>query len=162
MRYKCVIPMVMDEEAKQREQRQKIATDKEKEEEVSIVKIEDEYVNEAEINESKNRVHQHFKQVTQINKQVEIPPKQKKKSKQLILNQIQDRKRKRECDSGNKKWKKNDSNDFSMTTPTPYLDTGIVHVSKKAKQKVIEERKVQEDLAQIQDDNNSEAVKSIR
>lgn len=168
--------MVMDEEAKQREQRQK-EQDKEKAEEdckdSRTVRIKDEYVNEAEINESKNRVHQHFKQVSQTivsNKQVEIPPKKKKKKKkkfkQLILSQIQGRKRKREFDNGNENRKKNDGNDFSMTTLTPYLNAGgTVHVSKKAKpeaQEAIEDQKVQESLAQMQGDNNSETIKSIR
>lgn len=169
MRYKCVIPMVVDEEAKQREQRQK----EKAEEDSRTVRFKDEYVNEAEINESKNRVHQHFKQVSQTivsNKQVEIPPKKKKKKKkpkQLILSQMQGRKRKREFDNGNENRKKNDGNDFSMTTLTPYLDAGgTVHMSKKAKpeaQKAIEDQKaIQESLAQMQGDNNSETIKSIR
>ncbi|XP_025996569.1 exosome component 10 [Solenopsis invicta] len=163
MRYKCVIPMVADEEAKQREQHQKKEAKEEEEEEGNMtVKIEDEYVNEVEINESKNRVYQHFKQVSQTNKQVEIPSK-KKDSKQLIPSQIQSGKRRREFDSGNKNRKKDNGNDdFPMLTSTPYLDAGTVHVSKRAKREAIEERKGQTSFAQIQDDNNFETVKSIR
>ncbi|XP_012535453.1 exosome component 10 isoform X2 [Monomorium pharaonis] len=143
MRYKCVIPMVVDEEAKQREQRQKKEHDKEKEEEDLTVKIEDKYINETEINESKNRVHQHFIQVSQTNNQVQISSKKKKKKF---------------------KQKNNDGNDFSMTTSTSCLDVGTVHMSKKTKQQAqeaIEERKVQESLAQTQG-NKCETVKSIR
>jgi len=147
--------MVVDQEAEKHEKRQK---KEENEEEAPAVKIDDEYVNETEINESKNRVYEHFKQMSQTNEQVKIPPKKKKRSKQLILNQIHGRKRKREFDIGNKSRKKND-NDLSTSK---YLDA--VHVSKKAKQdmkKVVEERKMQESLAQVQS-NNSETVKSIR
>lgn len=166
MRYKCVIPMIVDQEAKEREKRQKEGGN-EKEEGGSTVKNEDEYVNEAEINESKNRVHEHFKQMSQTNKQVDIPSKKKKKGKkkkQLTLSQMHGGKRKREFDIGNDYREKNDNNDFSMM-PTPYLDAGTVHVSKKAKQKAqeaIEEQKMQENLTQVQSDNKTETVKSIR
>lgn len=162
MRFKCMIPMVVDQEAKEREKPQKKG-EKEKTEEDLTVKVKDEYVNETEINESKNRVYEHFKQMCQMkNKQVEVPSKKKKKKKfkQLILSQMHGRKRKREFDLiRNENQKKND-NDFS--TPTPYLDAGTVHVSKKAKQEATEERKVQESFAHVQGDNNSDTVKSIR
>lgn len=166
MRYKCVIPMIMDQETKEREkQQEKRETEKEEEKEGGpSVKIEDEYVNEAEINESKNRVLEHFKQVSQTNKQVAILPKKKKKkkSKQLILNQIRGGKKKRKLDIGNENQKKKGNNDFS-TVPTPYLDAGPM--SKKAKQEAreaIEKREMQESLAQVQSNNNSETAKSIR
>jgi len=151
--------MVMDQEAKEREKLQK---KEEKIEESSTMKIKDEYVNEAEINESKNRVHEHFKQMSQTNKQAEIPPKKKKKSDQLILSRIHGRKRKR--DIGNENKRKNNDNDFSILTS--YLNAGTVHVSKKTKQEiqeVIEKPMVQkESLPQVQGDNNSETIKSIR
>lgn len=164
MRYKCVIPMVIDQEAKEHEKRQK-KEEKEKEEEASTVKTEDEYVNETQINESKNRIYEHFKQMSQINKQEKILPKKKKKSKQLILSQIHGGKRKREFNIKNENRKKNDDNDSSMTS-TSYSNAETVHVSKKMKPEAqkapIEERKMQESLAQVQCDNNSEGVKSIR
>lgn len=164
MRYKCVIPMVIDQEAKEHEKQQKkMEKEKEKEEEHSTTKIENEYVNEAEINESKNRVHEHFKQISQINKQMEIPLKKKKKSKQLILNQIHGGKRKREFNIKNENPDKN-NDDFS-TMSTSYLNPGTVQASKKIKQeaqKAIEERKMQESFKQVQSGNNSETVKSIR
>lgn len=160
MRYKCVIPMIMDQEAKEREKREQ--KKEEKEEESSAVKIKDECINEAEINESKNRVYEHFKQISQTNKRAEIPPKKKKKSNQFILSQIHGRKRKREFDIKNENRKKDDNEDFSA----PTLNAGTAHVSKKAKretQETIEERKVQENLAQVQGDNKlSETIKSIR
>lgn len=160
MRYKCVIPMVIDQETKEHEKQQK---KEEKEEEGSTVKIEDKYVNEAQINESKNRVYEHFKQISQTNKQEEVLPKKKKKSKQLILSQVHGGKRKREFNIKNESQKKNDDNDFSMT-PTPYLNAETMHISKKVKQEAqkapIEKRKMQESLAQFQ--SNSQTVKSIR
>lgn len=159
MRYKCVIPMVVDQE---REKQQKKEEEEKTEEDLTV--IGNEYVNETEINESKNRVYEHFKQICEMkNKQVEIPSKKKKKSKQLILSQMHGRKRKREFDVGNENQKKNDDNDFC--TPIPYLDAGTVHMSKKAKREAreaIEERKIQESLTHGQGDNNSETVKSIR
>lgn len=162
MRYKCVIPIVIDQEAKEREKQEK-KEEKEKKEEDSIIKIENEYLNETEINESKNRVYEHFKKMSQTNKQVKIPPKKKKKSKNLILNQIHGGKRKREFDIGNEIRKKNNDNDFA-TVPVPHFDAGTVHMSKKAKQEVqtIERQKMQESLTQVQSNNNSETVKSIR
>lgn len=162
MRYKCVIPMIMDQEAKEQQEKQQ---KKEEKEENSTMKIEDEYVNEAEINESKNRVHQHFKQMSnksQTNKPAEIPkkiPKKRKKHTQSILSEMVEkrgRKRKREYESG----KKNDNN-FSTPMSASYLNAGTVHVSKKAKQETqdtIEERKMQGS----QSDNNSKIIKSIR
>lgn len=162
MRYKCVIPMIMDQEAKEREKREQ--KKEEKEEESSAVKIKDECINEAEINESKNRVYEHFKHMSQTNKRAEIPPKKKKRSNQFILSQIHGRKRKREFDIKNENRKKDDNEDFSA--PTSCLNAETAHVSKKAKretQETIEERKVQENLAQVQGDNKlSETIKSIR
>lgn len=149
MRYKCVIPMVMDQEVKERETQEK------KEEESST---KDKHVDEAEINESKSRVYQHFKQISQTNKQVESTPKKKKKSNQLALSQMHGKKRKRQLDIGNEK--RGNASDFS--TPTPNLNAGSMHVSKKAKREAIEERKVQGNLARIHGGINSEAIKSIR
>ncbi|XP_011867465.1 PREDICTED: exosome component 10 [Vollenhovia emeryi] len=156
MRYKCVIPMLVDQEAKEHENRQRKG--KEEEEEEALIKLED------DINESINRVHQHFKQVSQTHEQVKISPKKKKKSKQLSLSQIHGGKRKGEFDTGNVDRKQN-GNFIFPSTSTPFLDALNVHVSKKAKreaEETIEERKLQQSLAQVQSDNNSEAVKSIR
>lgn len=158
MRYKCVIPMVMDQEAKEREIEKK-KEEKEKKEEESLTK--DKCINEAEIDESKSRVYQHFKQISQTNKQVESMPKKKKKSNQLTLSQIRGKKRKKQFDIGNEK-RRNDS-DFS--TPTPNFNAGSVQVSKKAKRETreaIEERKVQDSHAPIHGGKNSKTIKSIR
>lgn len=171
MRYKCVIPMVIDQEAKEREKRQKEEEKEEKEEkekekgeEDPIATRNDKCINETEINESKNRVYEHFKQISQTNKQVKT--KKKKKSKQLVLNQIHGRKRKREFNIRDEIQKKDahaNDNDFSMTVP--YLGTGTVHVSKKVKQDpqgAIEKQNIQESFAQAQSNINSETVQSIR
>ncbi|XP_011647610.1 exosome component 10 [Pogonomyrmex barbatus] len=166
MRYKCVIPMIVDQEARDREIQQK-KEKQEKGEESSTVKIADSYINEAEINESKNRVYQHFKQVSQLKNTEEVTSskKKKKKSKHLVLNQMHDRKRKRESDIGNEYREKNDDNDFSI--PTPCLDNETMHMSKKAKrrakQEAIQKQKMQENfVGKIQSDNNSETVKTMR
>lgn len=165
MRYRCVIPMVMDQEAKEREKEEQKKEETEKEEERLTIKIQNECVNEAEINESKNRVYEHFKQMSQKNVQVEVQQRKKKKksTNNVILNYLR-RQRKRKLDVGNESQRKNDGNDFS--TSTSHLNVETVHVPKKAKQKtreVIEEQKLQESLAQVQSDNrNSVTIKSIR
>ena len=161
MRYRCVIPMVMDQEAKEREKEQQKKEETEKEE--KTLKSQNECINEAEINESKNRVYEHFKQMSQKNIQAEVQLKKKKKSDNIFLN-LTRRQRKRKFDTGNESQRKNDANDFS--TSTSHLNSETIHVSKKAKQKtlkVIEEQKLQESLAQVQSDNrNSVTIKSIR
>ncbi|XP_018397986.1 PREDICTED: exosome component 10 [Cyphomyrmex costatus] len=153
MRYRCVIPMVIDQEAKEREETAKEREETEKEERLTM-EIQDKYVNEVEINESKNRVHEHFKQIINNKKALQTHTK----------------KRKREFHIGNESRKRNDGNDFS--TSTSHLNDKTVHVSKKAKQKtldVTEERKLQESLVQVQSNSriqsnnrNSVTIKSIR
>lgn len=171
MRYKCVIPMVIDQEAKERENRQKEEEKEEKEEKEKEKGEEDptairnnKCINETEINESKNRVYEHFKQMSQTNKQVKT--KKKKKSKQLILNQIHGGKRKREFNIGNEIRKKDaHANDNDFSTTVPHLDAGTMHVSKKIKQEAqggIEKQKKQESFVQARSNINSETVQSIR
>ncbi|XP_018374950.1 PREDICTED: exosome component 10 [Trachymyrmex cornetzi] len=161
MRYRCVIPMVMDQEAKEREEQQK-KEETEKEEERLTMKSQDECINEAEINESKNRVYEHFKQMSQKNVQAEVQLKKKKKSERITLNQLlKRRQRKRKFDTGNESQKKNDGNNFS--TSTSHLNVETVHMSKKAKQRTLEikEQKLQQSFAQVQSDNRN-SVTSIR
>ncbi|CAL1681433.1 unnamed protein product [Lasius platythorax] len=160
MRYKCVIPMIVHHEAKERERQQKEGEKKEEGENRSTVKVEEKHIDETEINKSKDRVYEHFKQVVSqaVSKEVEVLPKKKKKKKkthnnQLILNQMaqQGKKRKRESDIKNEIQVKIDNNYFS--TPTPSLDVRVMQ-SKKIKREEASEWKAQ--------DNNSEIVQSIR
>lgn len=158
IRYKCVIPMVAHYEAKEREKEQK--KEEKKEEKRSTAKVEKEGIDETEINKSKDRVYEHFKQMSlAMNTEVEVLPKKKKKKKkrknnQLILNQMakNDKKRKREFDIKNETQVSGNKN-FSI--PTSSLDVGIMHASKKIKlEETSQEWKVK--------NNNSEVIQSIR
>jgi len=154
--------MLADQETKELE--------KKKEEEKRLTEeASEEGISEAEINQSKNKIYEHFKEVSQTisetNLDNQILPKEKNKPTQLILGQMHDRKRKRESNikTHEDQEQQDDNNKFS--TPTPSLDTRIIHMSKKQKEKVqqaIEERKMQQNLQNLQDSNNAETTKSIR
>lgn len=155
MRYKCVIPMVVDYEAKEREKQQK--------EEENRLATKTEFVDKTEIDESKNRVLEHFKQVCQtVNNKVETPTKKKKKKKckNVVLSQMHGRKRKRESNIKNESQEK--SYDKNFFTSMSSLDTTIAHVSKQIKSNVeiIGEQNVQQSFAQNSD--NSEVLKPMR
>lgn len=147
--------MVADEEANEREKQLKEEEEKRLSEEVGEECKES--VSKVEINESKGRVYEHFKQISQtmITDNQALPKEKKKKPTQLILGQMHGRKRKRESNIAKAHKNQDDSSNTSkFSTPTPSLDTRIVHMSKKAKQKArqaIEERKLQQNLVQIQD-----------
>lgn len=157
MRYKCVIPMIVHHETKEREKQQK-ENEKKEEEMRSTVNVEEQHIDETEINESKSRVYEHFKQICKTtNKEVAALPKKKKKKKscnQLTLGQMHGRKRKRESDIKNEIQVKR-NNDFS--TPTPPLDIKVMHMPKKIKREVQETSKEGKTH-----NNNSEIVTSIR
>lgn len=154
-----MLPMVIDYEAKEREKQQK------EEENNSTVKAE--LLDEMEINESKNRVHQHFKEISQIvNNEIETSAKKKKKnknkSKHLVLGQMHGRKRKRESNIRNEIQEESYDRNFSI--PTSSSDVMITHISKQVEPdvEIIEERNVQQNVAQIHNSNNSEVFKPIR
>lgn len=158
MRYKRVIPMVADEEAKEREKQLK----KEEEEKRLSEEVGEECkesVSKVEINESKDRVYEHFKQISQtiIMDNQALPEEKKKKPKQLILGQMHGRKRKRGSNIAKEHKNQDDSSNTSkFSTPIPSLDTRVVHMSNNAKRKArqaIEERKLQQNLVQIQDNS---------
>lgn len=152
-----MIPMIVHHETKEREKQQK-ENEKKEEEMRSTVNVEEQHIDETEINESKSRVYEHFKQICKTtNKEVAALPKKKKKKKscnQLTLGQMHGRKRKRESDIKNEIQVKR-NNDFS--TPTPPLDIKVMHMPKKIK------REVQETSEEGKThNNNSEIVTSIR
>lgn len=167
MRYKCVIPMVVDQEAKELKKQR----EKEDEEKHVTEKANNDGISKVEINESKDRVHEHFKQMSQTMTQDlhPSPKKMNKKKKKLknagiSLGLMHDRKRKRESNVTNAHENPNKSFKTEFSTPTPSLDTRITHMSKRAKQdarETIEEYKVQQNLAQVRYDSNAE-TKSIR
>ncbi|XP_029159209.1 LOW QUALITY PROTEIN: exosome component 10 [Nylanderia fulva] len=150
MRYKCVLPMVAHYEAKEREKQQK------EEEKPSTVQ-QKEGIDETEINESKDRVYEHFKQMSQtMNKEVEVLPKKKKKKKkpnQFTLNQIaQYKKRKRESNVINKTL--NDYKNCTTSFSTSTSDASVMHPSKKMKR--------EETSQESKGKNNPEVIASIR
>ncbi|EFN88225.1 Exosome component 10 [Harpegnathos saltator] len=163
-RYKCVIPMIVELEAKERE--------RQKEEEAKRLNetVTKKNLKQTEIDESKSRVYEHFKHVSHSSSEVQDEvqgeiqggvqsgvqntskknKKNKKKKSMVILGEMHGKKRKRESDitRENTSQKQNDN----FCTPMPSLDTRIIHISKKAKremQRTIEERKVQENFAQF-------------
>lgn len=155
-----MIPMVMDQEEKERERQQK----KEEEDRHLTEEIEKEAVSMDEINESKDRVHEHFKQISDIVPLDQQATSKKKKPTHMTLGKMRGRKRKRES-SITKAHKKNQMDrNTEFVTPAPSLDTRIVHVPKKGKaaaRQATEEYKAQQNLAQVQDANNPE-IQSIR
>lgn len=165
-RYKCVIPMLVKLEAQEREMQQKREDEKRLEEAVKDVSVD-----QAEIDESKNRVHQHFKQVAQSSNEViqNTPKKNKKKKKkkknpEVILDQMHGKKRKRESNIAKESIEQEKSNN-DFCTPAPSLDPAIMRLPKKMRQEMlnkIEERGVQKTLAQIQTYNNTQHNKPIR
>ncbi|XP_076231525.1 exosome component Rrp6 [Calliopsis andreniformis] len=142
-RYKRVIPMVAEEEARERE-RQK------QEEEARLTKVKKE---EEEIAESKNRVFEHFKQVAQGAEGVATTPP--RKPLQTPLSQMQGRKRKRDSNIIKQEETQEKSND-SLLTPAPSLETKITQGIK---------RELDDDECVIIEQNevsNNDAIKSIR
>lgn len=155
------MPMVVDQEAKEREKQLK----KEEEENRLTEQASEEGVSKGEINESKDRVYDHFKQVSQtITTDDQATSKRKKKPADLILGQMHGRKRKRESNiTKSYKYEEKDSTS-ELSTPTPSLDTRIAQVPKKIKaeaREAIEDNEIQQSLAQVQDDNKPE-VTSMR
>lgn len=173
-RYKCVIPMVAEQEAKEREIQQK------KEEEKSLKEtVEDVSLGQKEIEESISRVQEHYRQVTQtlntetqtLNAETQTSSKKKKKKKKKnknpmlqLLSQMQGKKRKRESNIAKGSENAEKGND-TFFTPTPSLDTRIVHMPKKVRlemNNMKEERKLQETLHQVQKNNNPEVINPMR
>lgn len=159
-RYKCVIPVIAEQEAEERKKQEK-----EEEEKQTNETDKKENIEQAEINESINRVHEHYMQISQsLSKEDQSFSKKKKKKSKLLLGQMHGRKRKRESDIA-KDNENQERSDDSLSTPTPSLNAKIVHMSKNAKQEMqnaIEEQKLQETLAQVQEDRNTKQIKSIR
>lgn len=84
-RYKRVIPMIAEEEARERERQRE-------EEEKRLNELKKK---EKDLEESKNRVYEHFKQVSQIVAGENVS-KSPRKSSQIPLSQMSARKRKRD------------------------------------------------------------------
>ncbi|XP_076278935.1 exosome component Rrp6 isoform X2 [Lasioglossum baleicum] len=142
-RYKRVIPMIAQEEAQERE-RQKQAEEN---------RLNKEKKDDEEIVESKNRVYELFKQVSQI-----VKGENSKKPSPVSLGQMQGRKRKRDSNIKKEDDTQEKAND-SLLTPAPL---SIKKVSNNETPST-EEQKVQECLARIQgQDEDEEKIKSLR
>lgn len=146
---------------------------KEEEEKRLSETVKHENVDRTEIDESKDRVYEHFKQISQSPSeevhlsQVNMPKKNKKKKKNkkqgVILSRMAGKKRKRESNIAREDAGQQTTSDNNFCTPVPSLNTRIVHTSKKRKQEIqrtIEERKVQENIAQAKGNQNQ--PKSMR
>lgn len=154
-RYKRVIPMVAQEEAQERE-RQK------RQEENRLI---EKKIQEEDLAESKNRVYEHFKQVSQIANE-ENATKSSKKKPPVPLSQQQGRKRMRDSNINKEDEIREKANDNDLLTPAPLLQTRRIHKPNEESRDgkpSIEEQKVQECLARIQDDvKDADVVKSMR
>lgn len=167
-RYKCVIPVIVEMEAQEQEVQQK----KEEEKRLSET-VQDLNVNQVEIDESKERVYEHFKQVVQASSEViqdtynvaiqgtlKKKKKKKKKKSEVILGQMQGKKRKRESDIA-KESATREKGTNNYCTPAPSLNNRILHIPKKMKRKMqstVEQQRVQETLARVQSHNNAQLL----
>lgn len=146
---------------------------KEEEEKRLSETVKHENVGQIEIDESKDRVYEHFKHVSQSPSeevqlsQVNTPKKNKKKKKNkkhgVILSRMAGTKRKRESDIVREDASQQTTSGNNFCTSVPSLNTRIIHTSKKRKQEIqrtIEEQKVQENIAQVKGNQNQ--PKSMR
>lgn len=152
-RYKRVIPMIAEEEARERERQ------KQEEDRGNKLKIE-----EREIIESKKKVYEHFKQLTQARVEGMLT-KPSKKPSQIPLGQMQGRKRTRESNISKQDEKREKTND-NLLTPIPSLTTKIAQRLKgepDGVERLIEEQKKQESLTRIQEQvPDDDTVNSMR
>lgn len=146
---------------------------KEEEEKRLSETVKRENVGQTEIDESKDRVYEHFKHVSQSPSeevhlsQADTPKKNKKKKKNkkhgVILSRMAGTKRKRESDIAREDAGQQTTSDNNFCTSVPSLNTRIIHTSKKKKQEIqrtIEEGKVRENIAQVKGNQNQ--PKSMR
>ncbi|XP_014474435.1 PREDICTED: exosome component 10 [Dinoponera quadriceps] len=174
-RYKCVIPMIVELEAKELERQRKEEEEKRRGGDAAAEETNVESLDQAEISESKGRVYEHFKQVSQSsNEEVQgvFQKKKKKKKKkkkngntEILLGQMHGRKRKRESGIARESVSQDRSDHHDFCTPAPSLDAKIRHMPKKMRQEMrnaAEEQRVRENLAQVQGDRNTQAIQPIR
>lgn len=142
--------MIAEQEAQERE--------KQKQEENRLKK-------EIEIVESKNRVYQHFKQVSQMitgKNESELS----KKPSQTPLSQMPGRKRKRDSNINKQDEVQEEKTNDNLSTPVPILETRIIQDLKKDVNEVEylkEEQNVQESVTKKQKQiPNNETMNLLR
>lgn len=159
--------MIVELETKEQEIRKK-----EEEKRLSQT-VKHENLDQTEIYKSKDRVYEHFKQISQLNEEIKEevylnevnipkkkPKKKKKKNSAAILGDMPGRKRKKESDIVRKDMIQEMTSHDNFCTPIPSLDTKIVHMPKKRKQEIqhtIEEQRVQKNLTQVQGNKNNQS-----
>lgn len=143
--------MIAEQEAQERE--------KQKQEEENRLK------KEIEIVESKNRVYQHFKQVSQMitgKNESELS----KKPSQTPLSQMPGRKRKRDSNINKQDEVQEEKTNDNLSTPVPILETIIIQDLKKDVSEVEylkEEQNVQESVTKKQKQiPNNETMNLLR
>ncbi|XP_015601250.1 exosome component 10 [Cephus cinctus] len=152
-RYKRVIPMVAAQEAKEREQQEKEETER----------LNKEQKEKQETNESINRVHDHFKEISRV---VETQVKTEAKSpknKHTPLAQMRNRKRKRQSsvDETNDVPEKSHED---LSSPVPSLDAKVVQgVKRKIDPEELEqERQDGQNLIEVEVPEMKEKLKPLR
>ena len=148
-RYKRVIPMIAEEEARERE--------KQKEEEEN--RLNELKKKEKELEESKNRVYEHFKQVSQTVAGDSIS-KSPRKSSQVPLSQMSGRKRKRDSNINKQDDTQKEKVEDNSLNLTP-LETRISYYEKQESNE--SEHLREESLTQSQKQiPNNETVNLLR
>ncbi|XP_017798414.1 PREDICTED: exosome component 10 [Habropoda laboriosa] len=161
-RYKRVIPMVAEEETQERE-RQKQEEDKEKEKKERLNKGEN--VEQKDITESRNRVLQHFKKVTEIVTEKGASTSSRKPSK-VPLSQMQGRKRKQNSDINEQNKAKKGKVEDNLLTPVPSLEgrmTQGVRQGRDEMERLQEENVREKNTARSQEQaSNKGSINSMR
>lgn len=147
-RYKRVIPMIAEEEARERE--------KQREEEEN--RLNELKKKEKELEESKNRVYEHFKQVSHVTAEDSIS-KLPRKSSQVPLSQMSGRKRKRDSNINKQddtQKKKTEDNSLNLTS----LETRISYEKQESNEtEHLREESITQNQKQIP---NNETVNLLR
>lgn len=119
-RYKRVIPMIAEQEAQEREKLRQ-------EEENRLNKLKSK---EDEIAESKNRIYEHFKRVSQMATEGSVSVLPKKPS-QTPLSQMSGRKRKRDSNINKQDEVQDKKIKDDLSNPTPMLETKTTQYAKQ-------------------------------
>ena len=154
-RYKRVIPMIAEQEAQERERLRQ-----EEENRLNELKRK-----EDEVAESKKRVYEHFKRVSQIATEGSVSDLPKKPS-QMPLSQMSGRKRKRDSNINKQDEVQDKKNKDDLSNPTPMLETKTTRYVKQESdeiERLSEERNIAESItkSRIQASNN-ESINAIR
>lgn len=154
-RYKRVIPMIAEQEAQEREKLRQ-----EEENRLNELKMK-----EDEMAESKNRVHKHFKRVSQMVSEGSASDLPKKPS-QTPLSQMSGRKRKRDSNINKQDEVQDKKIKDDLSNPTPMLETKTTQYVKQESdeiERLSEEQNVPESITKNRKQASSnETVNPLR